>query len=163
MESSVPGFEVCRVAATPEGLRETHNIEYAAHKSNNDKVLSHLMWPDDAKAKSSTTIQETQRQNTNVCDGFDQDEIKQILEPDNSYWLVVEEATGLAVAYAFWQHHRGKSEKEWNKIYNQRYRPVEMNHAVADTTEGVRSLKRARIMGNQDCMSKLIPCVLVPL
>ena len=159
MKSSVPGFMVHRVAATPEGLHAIEAIEYNSHTDNSASLFSQLLWPDVAKAESSATVEEAQRPATRIRNEFGQRTLEQILEPANSCWLVTEEASGLHVAYAIWQHHHGKSENEWAEIYKKRWRPAEMNHALADATEGAQILKRARILGSQGCMCKSPLCV----
>lgn len=168
MESSVAGFAVATLPTTIDGARTIHAIEDESRTKDNPSLIGPLLWP---RQKPFEGTLETKPISSNedkkgpTFGGHDNlRELKQMKDPANSYLVATEEVTGKPVAYAFWQYHHGKSEEEWTEFYRRRHRPPGMNHALADATGGVRILKRAKILGDEDCMSKsrsfnLLPCV----
>ena len=149
MQCSVPGLKLRRIAASPEGVLTISRIRYDSHKDSNASLFLKLIWPN---------VEEPQGLTTSLQGGFVQQRLKEMAESTTSCWVIMTEASDAPAACASWQHHRGKSEKEWKDIYDERWRSGELNQALADATEGVLLLKRAKILGNQDCICMSILC-----
>lgn len=137
MPPQVSGFTTSPVPATPEGARTIRDIENSAQK---DSPLSRLLWPRGAP-QGKEEDEEVSR------------DVAFLRDPANKYFLVTEDASNTAVAYVWWQHAKGRTEAEWAETYANRYRPEGMNKALMDATSGVRFLKRAKILGEQDVFS----------
>lgn len=158
MESLVLGYTITTAPNTLDGAHTIHAIEAGARNEQNPSLIRPLMWP-----LQTPTNENVENQKPQPSGLYDQRDLDHILDPANSHLLVTEEATGNAVAYVSWQHQRGKSEKERAELYKQRYRPPGLNHSLADATVGVRMLKRAKILGNRDCMGESQIIMVLPL
>ena len=158
MESPVAGYIITTVPKILDGAHTIHPIEAGARNEQNPGLIRPLMWP-----RQTPTDENVEDHKPQASGLYDERDLDQIRDPASSYLLVTEEATGNAVAYVFWQHQRGKSEEEWAAFYKERYRQPGLNHGLADATGGVRILKRAKILGDQDCLSESQTTVVLPL
>ncbi|KAJ5885561.1 hypothetical protein N7495_010071 [Penicillium taxi] len=148
--SEKPGFQVSLVPATEDGARTIWDIEMAAQNDSNKKnnsAIGALLWPAHLQPKVEAPKK--------ASDGED-DEIRRMIpmlkDSKNTYLLVVEEASGQAVAFAWWNHSKGQTAAEWAEGYKNRYRPPTMNGALMDATGGERYLKRAKLLAEKEFM-----------
>ncbi|KKA19812.1 hypothetical protein T310_6204 [Rasamsonia emersonii CBS 393.64] len=143
MALPITGYTVSTVPATQDGARTIMDIESSANESS---PLSRLLWPAHLRPETTPATADAQAQ--------DDEEVSRTVaflsDPNNRYFWITEDATNKAVAYAWWQYAKGRTEAEWAETYANRYRPEGMNKALMDATSGARFLKRAKILGEKD-------------
>jgi len=153
----VDGFRVEDVPATESASRVLRKIENGSKETTDISPIGKLLWPGVQSTAQATipsnAIPEGETKSpvqpeTSMLDREIERELELLRDPSNWYQWVVDTASGEPVAYGWWQHAKGQSEEEWKASWERRWRPPEMNHALADARGGARFWKRAGILGS---------------
>jgi len=150
MDIHLPGYTISPVPATAAAAREIWNVEADSGDPEMPHPIMALLWP----AKNQDSGQKENQEPAGNDEHGHQYELDALLGPNNFFQWAAETSTNRIVAYVWWQHHVGKTEEEWAETYRNRRRTPRMNKALMDATSGERFLRRAKILGDQDCMSK---------
>ncbi|MCJ1398876.1 hypothetical protein MMC11_002077 [Xylographa trunciseda] len=143
-------FSISAVPATLAGSRTIRQIEPAAHEND---PIGPLLWPSQLSSDPEPDSVDKLTRSADIPSLEEEEAAREIAflqDPSNHYLLVTELAAEKAVAYVWWQQAKGRTSAQWAETYANRYRPKEMNKALMDATSGVRFLKRAKILGEQD-------------
>ncbi|PRP86597.1 hypothetical protein PROFUN_05235 [Planoprotostelium fungivorum] len=131
----------------------------AIERSTATPGLGRLLWPglhgiktpamviEEEKTGSASSSQESLKQGAD--DREVRDTIDNMKNPNNSYIAMIDDTTNEIVGYAWWQFNESHSPLQWLTKYNTRSRPKEINVPLADAIGGVRTLKRAIIIGQR--------------
>lgn len=148
----IEGFKIEDVPATESASRILRKIEEGSRDTTEISPIGKLLWPGIESSAQETAIAsvtpEGETSKNSMLDREIERELEFLRDPINWYIWVVDTATGEPVAYGWWQHAKGQSEEEWKASWERRWRPPEMNHALADARGGARFWKRARILGS---------------
>ncbi|MCJ1392773.1 hypothetical protein MMC18_005644 [Xylographa bjoerkii] len=143
-------FTINAVPVTRTGVRSIREIETAAHEND---PIGPLLWPGLHTHDPEPDPVDELTHSTDTP-SLEEEEAARVIaflqDPSNHYLQVTETATKKAVAYVWWEHAKGRTEAQWAETYANRFRPKEMNKALMDATSGVRFLKRAKLLGEQD-------------